>query len=165
MDFKAIAFTGPSNSGKTTLIEKIAQRLIPERKVAIVKHDPGDKADFDRRGKDSDRFFRTGANTAVVSPERTTLFRHRSSELADLAEMFGAFDLMMVEGLRTFPLPRIGVFRGAIDESYLPLVRAVAVDDTIDRKRYPLPEGVAWLDLNNPEQIIAWIDRHAIRIK
>ncbi len=42
-----MAFTGPSNSGKTTLIEKIAKKLIKDRKIAIIKHDPKDKAIFD----------------------------------------------------------------------------------------------------------------------
>jgi len=51
----AVAFTGPSNSGKTTLILKVARKLINEHKkeVAIIKHDPGDKAKFDVEGKDS----------------------------------------------------------------------------------------------------------------
>jgi len=64
MEYKAIAFTGPSESGKTTLIEKIALRLINDRKIAIIKNDPSDKAVFDRDGKDSDRFFKTGAEKA-----------------------------------------------------------------------------------------------------
>ncbi|MDU5326111.1 molybdopterin-guanine dinucleotide biosynthesis protein MobB, partial [Campylobacter ureolyticus] len=36
-----IAFSGPSNSGKTTLILKVAKRFLESNlKVAIVKHDP-----------------------------------------------------------------------------------------------------------------------------
>ena len=46
---KAVAFTGPSNSGKTTLILKVARKLIHDHglEVAIIKHDPKDKARFD----------------------------------------------------------------------------------------------------------------------
>jgi len=44
----AVAFTGPSNSGKTTLIEKLSIALQKDGyKVAIVKNDPKDKARFD----------------------------------------------------------------------------------------------------------------------
>lgn len=70
----AVAFSGPSNSGKTTLVVKVAN-ILQDRgfKVAIVKHDPKDKARFDREGKDSDKFSQTGADVAVVSPNRTTL--------------------------------------------------------------------------------------------
>ena len=49
-----VAFSGPSNSGKTTAIVKVASILQDQSfKVCIVKHDPKDKAMFDREGKDS----------------------------------------------------------------------------------------------------------------
>jgi molybdopterin-guanine dinucleotide biosynthesis protein B len=163
MEFKAVAFTGPSGSGKTTLIEKIAQELAGRRALAIVKHDPKDKAHFDRPGKDSDRFFRSGAEVAVLSPTRTTLFSHRSRSVEEVAELFGEFDLMLVEGLKHLPLPRIGVFRGRIDPEYLPVLQAVAIDGSIDPDA--LPSGIYILDLNDTEAIIRWIDEHAIEIK
>lgn len=73
---KAVAFTGPSNSGKTTLIVKISQMLQTNGfKVAIIKHDPGDKAVFDKEGKDSYKFSQTGADVAVVSPKKTTILK------------------------------------------------------------------------------------------
>ncbi len=163
--YKAIAFTGPSGSGKTTLIEKIAQALVPTRQVAIVKHDPKDKAIFDHPGKDSDRFYRTGADVAVVSPARTTLFTHASREITEIAEMFGAYDLLMVEGLKTLPLPRLAVFRDTIETDYLAVVEALAVDHSVDLASYALPEHLTVLDLNDTESIIAWIDAHAITFK
>ncbi len=165
MEQKAVAFTGPSGSGKTTLIEKIAKRLISQRKIAIVKHDPSDKAVFDREGKDSDRFFKTGAEVAVLSPSRTSLFSHRPRTIAEVADLFGDFDLLLVEGMKTLPLPRLGVFRGRIDPDYLPVLQAVAIDDSIPR---PLPsslEGIDVLDLNDLDAIINWIDAHALPMK
>ena len=165
MEYKAVAFTGPSGSGKTTLIEKIARKLTKEREVAIIKHDPSDKARFDREGKDSARFFDTGAEVAVLSPTRTTLFSHRPRTVEEVADLFGDFDLLLVEGLKTLPLPRIAVFRNRIDESYLPLVQAVAIDGSISRETLELPEGIALLDLNEVDDVIAWIDQNAIRMK
>jgi molybdopterin-guanine dinucleotide biosynthesis protein B len=166
MEQKAVAFTGPSGSGKTTLIEKIARRLVPERRVAIIKHDPSDKARFDREGKDSDRFFKTGAETAILSPTRTTLFSHQPHSIEEAAELFGEFDLLMVEGLKHFPLPRIGVFRGRIDPGYLDVLQAVAVDESIKEEELAaLPEGIEVLDLNDIEAVIRWIDRHATTLK
>ena len=161
---KAVAFTGPSGSGKTTTIEKIASKLASQRRIAIIKHDPSDKAEFDRAGKDSDRFFKTGADVAVVSPERTTMFTHQQREISQIAEMFGAFDLLIVEGLKTLPLPRIGIFRGKIEESYLSVLQAIAIDDTIDIAHYQIPEGVSVLDLNDTDAIIEWIDQHSREI-
>jgi molybdopterin-guanine dinucleotide biosynthesis protein B len=157
----AVAFTGPSNSGKTTLIEKIAKELIGERKVAIIKHDPKNKAVFDTAGKDSHTFFQTGAEVVVTSPTRTTYFSHRQKTLDEIVRMIDDFDILLVEGLKTLPLPRIAIFRGAIDESYLDCSEAIAVDDTVDLSRYSLPETITTLDLNDKKAIIEWIDTHA----
>ncbi len=72
---RAVAFTGKSGSGKTTLVAQLARRLIARGfAVAIVKHDPGDKARFDSEGKDSFIYSQLGANVGVVSPTRTTIF-------------------------------------------------------------------------------------------
>jgi len=165
MKQKAVAFTGPSGSGKTTLIEKIAYRLAKSRRVAIVKHDPSDKARFDREGKDSERFFRAGAEVAVVSPTRTTFFSHQTRSIEEIATLFGDFDLLMVEGLKTLPLPRLGVFRHRIDPDYLPVLQAIAIDDSVDLDTVTLPEEVEVLDLNDVDEIIEWIDRHALTMK
>ncbi len=161
---KAIAFTGPSGSGKTTLIETIARTLASQRQVAIIKHDPKDKAHFDQPGKDSDRFFRTGADVAVVSGTRTTLFSHRPSDLEVLIDALSPFDLLMVEGLKNWPLPRIAIFRGAIDPDYLPHIDAMAIDETVDTDCCPFPRPIDVLDLNDTRAIIDWIDRHALRV-
>ena len=165
MSKKAIAFTGPSGSGKTTLIEKIAQTLTSTRRVAIVKHDPSDKARFDTEGKDSDRFFKTGADVAVASPTRTTMMTHQGREVSRIAAMFGDFDLLMVEGLKTLPLPRLGVFRDTIEEGYLEVLQAIAVDESIDLTQYQINEEIAILDLNDTSAIIEWIDTHAMEIE
>lgn len=159
----AIAFTGPSNSGKTTLIVKVANILQDlGNKVCIVKHDPKDKGRFDTAGKDSDKFSQTGANVAVVSPNRTTLFKKESSTIEEIVEMFGDFDYMLVEGLKTLPLPRIAIFRNSLDAKYFEVTNAIASDDTIDKN--DIPEGIDKLDLNNPEQIIEWIEKNSKRV-
>ena len=156
---KAVAFTGPSNSGKTTIITKIASLLIPQFKVAIIKNDPKDKAKFDIEGKDSYKFFQTGAEVIVTSPTRTTYFSHRHKELEELIKMVEDFDYLLVEGLKTLPLPRIGIFRGKIDESYFAYIDAVAIDESVDTST--IPTNITILDLNNPKMIIDWIDKNA----
>ncbi len=164
MSRKAVAFTGPSGSGKTTLIEKIAQKLTPTRDIVIIKHDPSDKAKFDTEGKDSDRFFKSGANVAVVSPTRTTLFTHQRRKIDQIANMFGKFDLMLVEGLKTLPLPRIAIFRNKIDEEYLPVIDAMAIDESIDISKYDIPSKIDIIDLNDTDAIINWIDKNSTEI-
>jgi len=156
----AIAITGPSNSGKTTLIEKIAQELVKNYNIAIIKHDPSNKAKFDVEGKDSYRFFNSGANVAVVSDKRTTIFKHETSNLTKLIEHLKPFDLLLIEGLKTWDLPRIGVFRGKIENSYLPYLQAVAVDNTIPNEQLESLDAKI-LDLNNTQEIIEYIWKNA----
>ena len=159
---KAVAFTGPSNSGKTTLIEKIAKRLISSYKIAIIKNDPGDKAQFDKEGKDSFKFFSTGAEVVVTSPTRTTYFSHRQKSLDEIVDMINDFDILLVEGLKYLPLPRIAVFRGDVDESYFMYVKAVAVDDSVDKNK--IPSNIEILDLNNTDEIIEWVLKNSTDI-
>ncbi|ADG93375.1 molybdopterin-guanine dinucleotide biosynthesis protein B [Arcobacter nitrofigilis DSM 7299] len=158
----AVAFTGPSNSGKTTLVIKVSSILQDMGyKVCIVKHDPKDKASFDREGKDSFKFFQTGADVAVVGPKRTTMFKQTTSSIDEIINMFGDFDYLLVEGLKTLPLPRIAIFRDRIEESYFEVTDVIATDESIK----DIPEGMKRLDLNNPEEIIEWIEQNAKRVK
>jgi len=157
----AVAFTGPSGSGKTSLVEKVAKEFIQHRKVAIIKNDPKNKAQFDVEGKDSDKFSKTGAEVVITSPTRTTYFSQREKTLDDIVSMISDFDILLVEGLKTLPLPRIAIFRNKIDESYFECSEAIATDESINLADYNIPEHIALLDLNNTTQIIEWIDSHA----
>lgn len=158
-----VAFSGPSNSGKTTAIVKVASILQDNNfKVCIVKHDPKDKAVFDREGKDSFKFSQTGADVAVVSPNKTTLFKKNTSTIDDLIDLFQDFDYLLVEGLKNLDLPRISIFRDRLDESYFSVSNAIASDETIDNNK--IPDGIDILDLNNPEEIILWINKNAKRV-
>ncbi|ADN09178.1 molybdopterin-guanine dinucleotide biosynthesis protein B [Sulfurimonas autotrophica] len=162
----AVAFTGPSNSGKTTLILKVARKLIHEHhlEVAIIKHDPKDKARFDVQGKDSYKFSDTGAEVIVTSPSRTTYFSHRHAELDEMIRMFHSFDILLVEGLKNLPLPRISIFRNSIDEDYFPYMDALAIDESVNISAYTLPEEVDILNLNSTDEVISWILKNAKKV-
>lgn len=181
-----VCFSGRSNSGKTTLILKIAKELIARGfKVAIIKHDPGDKASFGEPQKDSTRFFNVGAQVAVLSPKRTSIFlnqgffggeerinsllhnakkeqfstQNNSSEdkLGEIIRHFGEFDYLLVEGLKYLPLPRICVFRDEIDESFVPFANAFATN----LKQIKLSPNY---DLDDISGLIKWIDANAKRL-
>ena len=154
-----MAFSGPSNSGKTTLITKIAKKFINDGlKVLIFKHDPSDKAKFDIEGKDSFNFFQSGADVFVLSPTRTICFLHESKSVLESIKMYGDFDLCLVEGLKTLDLPRISVFYKDIDESYFKYSNAIASYEKIK------DEKLSWLDLNNIDEICEYILKNARRI-
>ncbi len=162
----AVAFTGPSNSGKTTLIEKVAKLLISQnQKVSIIKNDPKDKAKFDIEGKDSYKFFQTGANVVVTSPTRTTMFFNEYMDLDRIIDGLGDFDFLLVEGLKNLPLPRIGVFRGEINLDYLDFIEALAVDNSIDLSKYSLRDEIEILDLNSAEMVLDWILKNGKEVR
>ena len=159
----AVAFTGVSNSGKTTLIVKLSNYLQEQGfKVAIIKHDPHDKAVFDTKGKDSYNFYQTGAEVAVISPTRTTIFKRESLDIKQIAKVFGEFDYLLVEGLKTIQLPRICVVRNKIDPAYFEVSDTFAIDyNSVDIDKLP---NKNMLNLNNLDEIVSWIDDNAIRI-
>jgi len=159
----AVAFTGPSNSGKTTLILKVARKLIHEysKKVAIIKHDPGDKARFDVDGKDSFKFSQTGAEVIVTSPTRTTYFSKEHKDLDEMIRLFDKFDILLVEGLKNLPLPRISIFRNSLDSDYFDYMDALAIDESVNLSEYDIPKGVDILNLNDPDLVISWILKNA----
>ncbi|MBK1971507.1 molybdopterin-guanine dinucleotide biosynthesis protein B [Campylobacter sp. TTU-622] len=154
-----MAFSGPSNSGKTTLITKIAQKMIQNNlKVLIIKHDPSDKAQFDFNGKDSFRFFQSGAEVIVLSPTRTTFFSHQERNILESIKMVKDFDICLVEGLKTLDLPRISVFCKEIDESYFAFSNAIASYKEITNK------NLKWLYLDDIEGIYTYILNHAKKL-
>lgn len=161
----AVAFTGPSDSGKTTLILKVANILKNDHALAIIKNDPSDKAIFDVEGKDSWKFSQTGAEVVITSPTRTTLFSKHQKSLDEIIDMLGSFDFLLVEGLKTLPLPRIAIFRNKLDVDYFDCSDAIAIDESINLSDYDLPSHIAILDLNNPKQVVAWIEKNAKKVK
>ncbi|MBD0305494.1 MAG: molybdopterin-guanine dinucleotide biosynthesis protein B, partial [Nitrospiraceae bacterium] len=66
MSVPILSFVGRSNSGKTTLIERLIPELVVAGyRVATVKH-AGHGFDLDTEGKDSWRHKRAGAGTVIV---------------------------------------------------------------------------------------------------
>lgn len=158
-----VAFSGPSNSGKTTAIVKVSNILQDNGfKVCIIKHDPKDKAMFDRVGKDSYKFGETGADVAVVSPNKTTLLKKSTSNIDEMINLFDDFDYLLVEGLKTLDLPRISIFRNKLDETYFKVTNAIACDETINND--DIPSSLDIINLNSPEDIIDWINKNAKRV-
>jgi molybdopterin-guanine dinucleotide biosynthesis protein MobB len=110
----AVAFVGGHDSGKTTLIVE----LIPWLKgmgfrVGTVKHTSKDAED-DIPGKDSQRHASTGvAASAFVTPRRTTARRFGPEPPIEdlLAREFSDCDLVLIEGFKSLPVPKIEVTR------------------------------------------------------
>ena len=110
-----ISIVGKSDSGKTTLIEKLVPELTRRGyRVATVKHDVHG-FEVDQEGKDSWRHKRAGAHTVVISsPNKVALIRDVEKD-STLEEIRGKWvqdvDLLISEGYKKDVQPKIEVFR------------------------------------------------------
>lgn len=113
-DIPIIGFAAWSGTGKTTLIE----RLIPVLKgrglrLGVVKHD-GHTFDIDRPGKDSWRYTHAGAEVSLISSrEQTALVERRALDFEAILSRVRDVDLILVEGWKDGPFPKIGLSRAA----------------------------------------------------
>jgi molybdopterin-guanine dinucleotide biosynthesis protein MobB len=110
----AVAFVGGHESGKTTLIVELVPWLTARGlKVGTVKHSSKDAED-DVAGKDSHRHATSGGVvSAFVTPARETTRRFGQEERLDdlLARDFSDCDLVLIEGFKFLPMPKIEVTR------------------------------------------------------
>jgi len=116
-----VAICGFRNAGKTTLIEGLVPLLTEDGlAVAVVKHGTHG-LEIDHEGKDSDRLFRSGADVLVRGPNESLTRLHPWSDVgfdSSLAALLTSHDLVLVEGHKQTPLPKIWL-RGK-DEEELP---------------------------------------------
>ncbi|WP_178019278.1 molybdopterin-guanine dinucleotide biosynthesis protein B [uncultured Paenibacillus sp.] len=136
-----IQIVGYKNSGKTTLITRLAKLFNGMNlRVAVIKHDLHG-FDADREGTDSFRHREAGAAAAAVtSPWRTAIFEERETSLAELIEHFAGYDLILVEGFKQETYPKMVMLRSAEDE---PLIRELSRVCAIIQKDADFPASGA----------------------
>ncbi|MCY4231672.1 MAG: molybdopterin-guanine dinucleotide biosynthesis protein B [Alphaproteobacteria bacterium] len=161
---KMLGIVGWSGSGKTTLL----RRLIPALQhrgvsVSTIKHAHHD-FDVDKPGKDSWEHRQAGAREVLVTSGRRWALMHELREeaeppLADLLARLSPVDLVLVEGYKRAPHPKLMVHRAAADTPPLwpgdPDVLAVACDGgTAAAVR---ADGLPALDLDDSDVIADFI--------
>jgi len=113
-----LAVVGRSGSGKTTLVEQLLHELTQKRySVGTIKDAKGG-FQLDLEGKDSYRHYRAGAQAvALVSEEQAeAALLTRLPAGLPIEELcrrfFPEVDLVIVEGFKDLPIPKIEVTRG-----------------------------------------------------
>lgn len=159
---KVMGFAGWSGSGKTTLVERVIGVLSARGlAVSLVKH-AHHSFDIDHAGKDSWRHRQAGCGEVLVSSaQRWSLTRElRGAAEATLDELLahlGPCDLVLVEGFKRAPIPKIEVHRAVVGEPLLhpddPHIVAIATDRA-------LPTRLPQLDINDPVQVADFIVAH-----
>ena len=138
---KIIGIAGYSGSGKTTLIEKVIPLLVGEGlRVSLIKH-AHHEFDVDQPGKDSWRHRQAGCAEVLVSSSERWALMHElrgaaEPTLQEQLRLFGPCDLVIVEGYKKEPIPRVEVHRRSGHTPLLypddPHVVAVATDEPLD---------------------------------
>jgi molybdopterin-guanine dinucleotide biosynthesis protein B len=144
-----LCFVGRSNSGKTTLIERLIPELVREGyRIATIKH-AGHGFNLDTEGKDSWRHKRAGASTVIVTAKGSlAMFTDvdeevRVEELRERYVSTGA-DLIIAEGWKHEGYPKVVVVRDHVGEVEVSPdgLLAMVSNKTLNR----VPEGVPVLD-------------------
>lgn len=107
-----LGFYGYSNSGKTTLIEKICGELKKENlRIAVIKHIPYENFSIDNKTKDTGRFKNLGVDVAAFSPNETAfiLGGMNFTDIISKLESIRNYDVILVEGLKKENIPKIRV--------------------------------------------------------
>jgi molybdopterin-guanine dinucleotide biosynthesis protein B len=160
-----IGLAGWSGSGKTTLITKVLPVLIGRgRKVSTLKH-AHHGFDLDKPGKDSFMHRTSGATEVIISSERRWAVLHelRGEEEWDLPALLSKaspVDLVLVEGFKRDPFPKLEIYRADNGKPLLhpddPHIVAVASDAPVPQARVPV------IDLNDIDTIATFLRDRAM---
>ncbi len=155
---RIIGITGWSGAGKTTLILKLIPLLTAKGlKVSTLKH-AHHMFDVDTPGKDSYEHRAAGATEVLIASENRFAIMHElrgapEPPLEVLLSRLSAVDLVLIEGFKRAPHPKIEVYRAA--NAKPPLhpgngsVVAIASDTPFAEAGRPV------LDLNDTPKIAA----------
>lgn len=114
--YSVVAF---SNTGKTTMLEKLIPILKQHGlRVAVVKHD-AHEFEIDREGKDSWRMTRAGAAVTVVSSGTKAAFmENRYVPIDEIISRIKDVDLIITEGYKHGPWPKIALRRAENNQPF-----------------------------------------------
>ena len=116
METPVFGVVGWKNSGKTTLTERlVAEFSARGLRVSMVKH-THHNVDVDRSGTDSYRHRLAGAQEVMLAGGSRFALMHEyrdqpEFELADLLVRMSPCDLVLVEGFKKTPIPKLEVHR------------------------------------------------------
>lgn len=164
---KVFGLAGYSGSGKTTLLEELIPRLTAAGlKVSLIKH-AHHRFDIDQPGKDSYRLREAGCSEVLLISEQRWVLMHelRGAPEPSLEEQIARFsdcDLVLVEGFKHTPIPKLEVHRPSVGKpliagSGVETIVAIATDEPgVVGQQTRLPV----LDLNDRDAIADFILRH-----
>ena len=144
---RIIGLAGWSGSGKTTLVTGVIPVLAGRGlKIATVKH-AHHEFDTDRPGKDSWLHREAGASEVVVASSRRWALVHELRDepelsLTDLLAKLSPVDLVIIEGFKRHPHPKLEIYRAAVGKPLIhpqdDCVVAIASDSALPQAQLPV---------------------------
>ncbi|MCX5891504.1 MAG: molybdopterin-guanine dinucleotide biosynthesis protein B, partial [Deltaproteobacteria bacterium] len=127
---KALSIVGFSGSGKTELICRLLDWLVRRGlKVAVLKHTHHD--DLGDQGKDTWRFRQAGARAVALAAPGLLQVSHAFPEEPPLPMILASLnpevDLILVEGYKSGPLPKIVVLHPRTEKRLPDLTQVIAL--------------------------------------
>ena len=142
---RIFGLAGWSGSGKTTLLAALIPELVGRGvTVSTIKH-AHHEFDIDQPGKDSWRHRQAGAREVMVASSRRFALMHELRDapepsLDELVARMAPVDLLLVEGFKRDPHPKLEVHRPSVGKPFLypddPHIVGIASDETL---AVPLP--------------------------
>jgi molybdopterin-guanine dinucleotide biosynthesis adapter protein len=165
---RIIGLAGWSGSGKTTLLINIIPCLVARGlKISTVKH-AHHNFDIDQPGKDSHRHRMAGATEVLVGSANRWALVHElrgqtEPRLPELLAKLSPVDLVIIEGYKREPHPKLEVYRAAVGKPLMqpddPHIVAIATDAPVPSAR------VQVLSLDDIEGIAELLLKHAVPLK
>ncbi len=159
---RIFGLAGWSGSGKTTLLAAIIPELaVRGLSVSTIKHAHHD-FDIDRPGKDSWRHRQAGASEVMVASARRWALMHElrgaaEPMLDELVARLSPVDLVIVEGYKRHPHPKLEVHRPSLGKPLLypddPYIVAIASDE-------PFAAPLPLLSLADPAAVAGFMLDH-----
>lgn len=155
---KLLGLIGWSGSGKTHLLTRLLPLFTAHGlSVSTIKH-AHHGFDLDQPGKDSFQHRAAGAREVLIASAARWAVMHEldgpEPSLEALTDRLSPVDLVLVEGFKASPHPKIEVCRAGLDRPPFwpgrPDVVAVASDSTLQSCTIPV------LQLDRPDIIVAW---------
>ncbi len=159
---KIFGLAGWSGSGKTTLLEKLLPIIAGHGlRVSTIKQTHHD-VDLDQPGKDSYRHRAAGASEVLLTSSARWVLLHElrgeaEPALSDHLARLSPCDLVLVEGFKQEPIPKLEIYRPANGKPLLHPndLHIIAVASDVD-----VETALPSFNLNDPAAIAGFILRY-----